>query len=348
MPKLFALSWDTLYVGTIGKNGKSRIKLANNLQNLRRVHCFRNQTVSSTGGRITSLEKLRVGCKSGPIQRPGCSETMSILFSPAYFHDASSARTLDKIYHCYKDGQIKGFGVHTFVSSAKSLSENQVSSITSEGVKGFRLYITEAVEDVTTTLFTEDGLKETGDAVWKTPSHPLIAGSKEFSSKLDISHSEAVVIYCDSKSAIAIAELDCHLLREKLNKGTIKLLHVGSENQLADTFTKTHCPGSFHGYIYLQMSTPPFLLLLCEGQERDKIGQQSSKPEKSALFPQPISIFHWRKRALRRVLTQRTVKHIDAGEKVLKLIQRSVQISHLDAMKECREKDVVDRAVAKF
>ncbi|XP_031125569.1 uncharacterized protein LOC116027922 [Ipomoea triloba] len=41
-----------------------------------------------------------------------------------------------------------------------------------------------------------------------------------------------------------------------------------------------------------------------------------------------------------------TVKHNDAGEKVLKLIQRSVQISHLDAMKECLEKDDVDGAVS--
>nr|GLL46837.1 uncharacterized protein LOC109174561 [Ipomoea trifida] len=41
-----------------------------------------------------------------------------------------------------------------------------------------------------------------------------------------------------------------------------------------------------------------------------------------------------------------TVKHNDAGEKVLKLIQRSVQISHLDAMKDCLEKDDVDGAVS--
>lgn len=41
-----------------------------------------------------------------------------------------------------------------------------------------------------------------------------------------------------------------------------------------------------------------------------------------------------------------TVKHNDIQEKVLKLIQRSVQISHLDAMKECLEKDDVDGAVS--
>ncbi|XP_019181694.1 PREDICTED: uncharacterized protein LOC109176759 [Ipomoea nil] len=59
--------------------------------------------------------------------------------------------------------------------------------------------------------------------------------------ELGIDHNGPTAIYCDSKSAIAIAEnpvfhertkhieLDCHLIREKLNKGVIKLFHVGSE-----------------------------------------------------------------------------------------------------------------------
>ena len=43
---------------------------------------------------------------------------------------------------------------HTFNSLQISWFENQVSSTTTSGVRGFPLYTTAAIEDVTTTLFT--------------------------------------------------------------------------------------------------------------------------------------------------------------------------------------------------
>ncbi|XP_019197731.1 PREDICTED: uncharacterized protein LOC109191559 [Ipomoea nil] len=69
------------------------------------------------------------------------------------------------------------------------------------------------------------------------------------------------VLFTNSKSALAIAEnpvfhertknikLDCHLIREKLQNGIIKLLHVSSQNQLADVFTKPHAPNTFLSFI---------------------------------------------------------------------------------------------------
>ncbi|XP_019188312.1 PREDICTED: uncharacterized protein LOC109182618 [Ipomoea nil] len=88
-----------------------------------------------------------------------------------------------------------------------------------------------------------------------------VQGISYLLNELEINHSGPAAVYCDGKSAIAIAknpvfhehtkhiELDCHLVRETLSKGVIKLFHVGSKSQLADTFTKTHCPSSFHKYI---------------------------------------------------------------------------------------------------
>jgi hypothetical protein len=75
---------------------------------------------------------------------------------------------------------------------------------------------------------------------------------------LHIQCSKLPVLFCDDQSALHIAvnpvfhehtkhlEIDCHLVREKLQVGIMKCLHVSSQDQLADFFTKSLLPQPFN------------------------------------------------------------------------------------------------------
>jgi len=79
--------------------------------------------------------------------------------------------------------------------------------------------------------------------------------------ELQIKPKESVVVYYDNQSARHIAlnpifhertkhiEIDCHVIREKVQAKLFQLLPITSTHQVADVFTKALDPGIFKSVV---------------------------------------------------------------------------------------------------
>ncbi|XP_057453144.1 secreted RxLR effector protein 161-like [Lotus japonicus] len=200
----------------------------------------------------------RAGCALAPRLVPGEHCNAGVTTRAAYLHEAAAHRVLR-----YLKGS-PGCGLFYPATSSTTLTAFSDSDWagcvdTRKSITGYCVFLGSALISWKSKKQTTTS-RSSCEAEYRAMAATVceIQWLNYLLHDLEVSHSTSVSMYCDNRSVMHIAhnpsyhertkhiELDCHIVRKKLQQGLIHLLPVSSSLQIADILTKPLAPAPFH------------------------------------------------------------------------------------------------------